>query len=61
MIKHCLNLYASLTYGYPSCLPQKTPAIVAGRLAGIDGASCQASANYAREYTRYFELLLNVF
>jgi hypothetical protein len=33
MIKHCLNLYASLTHGYPSCLPQQTPAIVAARLA----------------------------
>jgi hypothetical protein len=34
MIKHCLNLYASLIHGYPSCLPQQTPAIVAARLAG---------------------------
>jgi hypothetical protein len=33
-----------------SCLPQQIPAVVAAWLAGIDGASCQASANYAREY-----------
>jgi hypothetical protein len=34
MIKHCLNLYALLTHGYPSCLPHQTPAVVAARLAG---------------------------
>jgi hypothetical protein len=55
MIKHCLNLYALLTHGYPSCLPQQTPAIVAARLAA-DGASCQASANYAREYKIFGDL-----
>jgi hypothetical protein len=34
MIKRCLNLYALLTHGYPSCLPQQAPAVVAARLAG---------------------------
>jgi hypothetical protein len=34
MIKRCLNLYALLTHGYPSCLPQQTPDVVAARLAG---------------------------
>jgi hypothetical protein len=34
MIKRCLNLFFLLTHGYPSCLPQQTPAIVGARLAG---------------------------